>query len=226
MRAVAVTSFALAVVVAGCRTEGEPGDGRGAVTSPGPSAPATQEPPPKVGIKKAFRKMQIAFRRRDARSAMRLMTPRTVRYLKATQRHVATAGRPKIESLSVWQKLVLTTLRTDHHEDLVGALSPEAFLDYVFGYDLDHFPTARLRTKSIEVRSASTAAAAVGSTAVRFKRVDGEWRVDCRGAFEAVSVTTKRSARRAGQTTEEAIFRLAEDATTGLVSPDVWDRPE
>ncbi|HYP24944.1 MAG TPA: hypothetical protein VEV43_15360, partial [Actinomycetota bacterium] len=135
------------------------------------------------------------------------------------------AGRSEIEKLSVWQKLVLTTLRTDEDPQVIGALSPEAFLDYVFDYDFDYFPTARLRASSIKMTSRKTAAVGIGSTVVWFQRVDGEWKVDCRGAFEAVSVITKRYAKKEGLTIRTTIFGLAEDFTTKVVPGDVWSKP-
>lgn len=241
-RALRIVAAGLALVVAlgGCAAGPDEPDDAGAeaaATTAEPEAtPAPEkegekkgepkaEGPAKVLIRKAFRKMQVAFKRKDARSAVGGMAPLSVRYLKMTQRAVATAGRSEIEKLSVWQKLVLTTLRTDEDPEVIGALSPEAFLDYVFDYDFDYFPTARLRASSIKMTSRKTAAVGIGSTVVWFQRVDGEWKVDCRGAFEAVSVITKRYAKKEGLTIRTTIFGLAEDFTTNVVPGDVWSKP-
>lgn len=241
-RALRIVAAGLALVVAlgGCAAGPDEPDDAGAEAAASTAEPEVTpapekegekkgepkaEGPAKVLIRKAFRKMQVAFKRKDARSAVRGMAPLSVRYLKMTQRAVATAGRSEIEKLSVWQKLVLTTLRTDEDPEVIGALSPEAFLDYVFDYDFDYFPTARLRASSIKMTSRKTAAVGIGSTVVWFQRVDGEWKVDCRGAFEAVSVITKRYAKKEGLTIRTTIFGLAEDFTTNVVPGDVWSKP-
>jgi hypothetical protein len=224
----AAAALVLAVAVAGCASD-EPGPPRdeAAATTPAssPSASETEETSPKVLIVQAFRKMQVSFKRKDARTAVRYMAPRSVKALKSLQRVTATGGPAQIEKLTIWQRLVLTMLRTDYDEGLLGGLSPEGFLDYVFSFDLNYFPAARLRTSSIEITGPRTAVAVVGRSPVWFQLVDDQWKVDVRGVFEGVSLFTKRFAKRRGVSPDDVIRSVAEERTTGAVVPEVWDKP-
>ena len=240
-RALSIAAVALAVAVAssGCAGDGaqdEPGAEAVATTAapseppastPKPAKPSKPTPkgPAKAQIVVAFRKMQVAFERKDPGAVLRRTGRLSKTYLKKTKKAVATAGRAKIKKLSVWQKLVLTTLRTDLEADEIGALSRKQFLDHVFEYGLDYFPTARLRKRIIEVTGPRTAAAGIGRGPIWFELVEGEWKVEVVGAFETLGNITKEFAKQEGHTIKRAILGLAEEFTRDVVPGDVWSKP-
>lgn len=236
----AVAALTMAIALGGCASE-DPAD-RGtdevAVATASPATPPTPSPkpararpgpipdgPPKVLIVKAFRKMQRAFDRKDAGAVLRHTGPLSIRYLKQTRRAIASAGRDEIEKLSVWQKLTLTTLRTDLDEEEIGGLSNEGLLGYVFEYKLDSFPSGRLRKRLIHMDGPRAATVATRGSLVWFTVADGEWKVEVLGGFENVSRVTKDYAEREGLTIHRAILGLAEHLSNDVVPGDVWQEP-
>ncbi|MDQ4126171.1 MAG: hypothetical protein M3134_11330 [Actinomycetota bacterium] len=238
----AVAALTMAIAVGGCASgdPGDPGTDEVAVAtaSPTPSPPPSASPEPgrgktrpapdgpaKVLIVKAFRKMQRAFERKDARAILRHTGPLTIRYLKQTRRATASADRDEIMKLSVWQKLALTTLRTDLDEDEIAGLSNEDLLGYVFEYELDSFPSGRLRKRFVHMNGPRAATVATRGSLLWFTVVDGEWKVEVLGGFENVSRVTKEYAEKEGLTIHSAILGLAEHLTKDVVPGDVWQEP-
>lgn len=222
----AAAACALAVLVAGCSSEpsGEPRAEATPTAAPSPSP--TKEPSPKVLAAEAFRRLQIAYKREDAGTTIRMFAPATLQALKRLKRVTVTGGPGEIARLSPWEKLVLTILRTDINEDLLEGLSLESFFGYgIYSYELDYFPTARLDPENVKITGPRTAVAVIGGSPVWFQLVDGSWRVDARGIFEAASFVTRRMAKRQGRTTDEIVLSVAEVRTDLEVPPDVWEKP-
>lgn len=110
----AVAALTLAIAVGGCASEDPGGSGTDevavATASPTPSSPPLASPKPardkpardkpkavpdgpsKVQIVEAFRKMQRAFERKDARAVLRHTGPLSIRYLNQTRRAIESAG--------------------------------------------------------------------------------------------------------------------------------------
>lgn len=222
----AAAAVAVAVLATGC-SSGAPDEPRAkAAPTAAPSPSPTKEPSPKVLAARAFRRLQIAYARQDGGTTMQMFAPATITALNRLHRVVVTGGPDEIARLSPWQKLVLTVLRTDIHEDLLEGLSTESFFAYaVYGYDLDYFPTARLDPKNVKITGPRTAVAIIGGSPVWFQLVDGSWKVDARGIFEAASFVTRRMAKRQGRTVDEIVLAVAEVRTENALSPDVWQKP-
>lgn len=125
----------------------------------------------------------------------------------------------------MWQKLTLTTLRTDLDEAEIAGLSNEDLLGYVFDYELDSFPSGRLRMRLIHMDGPRAATAATRGSLIWFTVGDGEWKVEILGGFENVSRVTKDYAEREGLTIHRAVFALAEHLTKDVVPGDAWQEP-
>lgn len=232
----------MAIAVGGCASEDPEGPGTeevaAATASPAPSPPPTSRPkrdkpererlpkgPAKGLIVKAFQEMQRAMRKDDAKEVLRRTGPLTIVYLKKTRKAIASAGRAEIAKLSVWQKLVLTTLRTDLDEQAIAEMSNADLLGYVFEYEYDSFPRGRLRKSLIHMNGRREATVATRGSLVWFSVDDGEWKVEIVGGFENVSRVTKEYAQTEGIKVKTAIFGLAEEFTKNVVPGDVWQKP-
>ncbi|HYO61682.1 MAG TPA: hypothetical protein VEU29_07270 [Actinomycetota bacterium] len=222
----AAAAVAVTVLAAGCSSEGasEPRAEASATAAPSPS-PAN-EPSPKVLAARAFRRLQIAYKREDSNSTIRMFAPATIKALDRLQRVVATGGPDEIARLTPWQKIVLTILRTDVHHDLLEGASPELFFGYgVYSYELDYFPSARLDPDNVKITGPRTAVAVIGGSPVWFQLVDGEWKVDARGIFELGSFVARRMAKRQGRSVDEIVLAIAEVRSDNDLPPDVWEKP-
>lgn len=223
--------LSIALVLASCSSEpsgpSEPRDAAGASVSPSPSPSPSPTPtaPPEEQIVRVYGRFRREYDHASLYVAYRMLDRDTVRLLGRLQNATGRAGPEQIARLSLWEKLVVTTLRTDYSEDLLEGLSTQRFLGYVASYELFPIPKPDVTRQRVEVRGATAIASLGRGQRVRFDVEDGEWKVDMVPMIDNFSYLLRSNAGYDGVTVDQYVIETAEGATVNAVPADVWRKP-